>query len=217
MRLDKAALKTVIFDLDGTLADTFPLIVASWNAAVREPLGRSYSADEVVARFGVPDAAMLRRELPESAWAQAIEAYHAHYEAAHDMVTPFAGATELLRALDERGLKMGIMTGKGRRTADITLRALGWTCLFGSVVTGEDVGPQKPAPDGILLVMRELGAQPTECVYIGDSPADIEAGRAAGLPTIAAAWHSYYQERLRASQPNYWAETPAEVLSILCG
>ncbi len=49
MLLDQAALKTIIFDLDGTLADTFPLIVASWNAAMREPLGRSYSADEVVA------------------------------------------------------------------------------------------------------------------------------------------------------------------------
>lgn len=217
MLVDKAALQAVIFDLDGTLADTFPLIVASWNEAVREPLGRAYSADEVVARFGIPDSAMLRRELPESAWEQAVETYHAHYEAAHGMVTPFAGATELLRALAERGLKLGVMTGKGRRTADITLRALGWTDLFGSVVTGEDVGPQKPAPDGILLVMRELGAQPSECVYIGDSPADIEAGRAAGMPTIAAAWHSYYQERLRVSQPDYWAEIPGEVLSVLSG
>ncbi|MBV9467617.1 MAG: HAD family hydrolase [Abitibacteriaceae bacterium] len=211
-------IKAIIFDLDGTLADTFPLIVASWNAAMREPLGRDFTPDEVVARFGIPDSAMLRRELqelPEPVWKQANEAYHAHYEAYHDIVTPFEGVPAMLRALHELGLPMGVMTGKGRRTADITLHILGWMEFFGSVVTGDEVENQKPSPDGILLVAQELGVAPQHCVYIGDAPSDIEAGKAAGMLTIAAAWHSYYGERLRDSNPDYWAATPADVQKLI--
>jgi len=211
-------LQAVIFDLDGTLADTFPLIVASWNAAVSGPLGRTYTAQEVISRFGIPDAAMLRRELdglPQAAWEQALAAYYRHYEAEHAMVHAFDGVADLLRAVSEQGLSMGVMTGKGRRTADITLRMLGWSDVFGSVVTGEDVTHQKPHPDGVLLAARQLGAEPSRCLFVGDAPSDIEAGQAAGMKTVAAAWHTVYGDRLRATTPDYWAETPADIVALL--
>lgn len=213
----QAAPQAVIFDLDGTLADTFPLIVAAWNVALREPLGRTYTPDEVVARFGIPDAAMLRRELqdlPPGAWDKALRDYYAHYEDAHAMVLPFAGVPEMLRDLGRRGLSLGVMTGKGRRPAEITLRALGWDDVFAAVVTGEDVKHQKPAPDGVLLAAQHMGVEARRCVYVGDSPVDIEAGRAAAMTTIAAAWHSYYGERLRASRPDFWASTPTEIVDL---
>ncbi|MDQ3814763.1 MAG: HAD family hydrolase [Armatimonadota bacterium] len=208
----------VIFDLDGTLADTIPLIVASFNAACREPMGRTYTTEEVVSRFGVPDAAMLRRELqdlPPAACEQAIEMFHRHYETEHAMVAAFEGVPELLHALHERGLPLGVMTGKGRRTADITLRMLGWTDIFGSVVTGDDVVNQKPHPDGVLLAARQLGVEPRRCIFVGDSPSDIKAGKAAGMFTVAAVWHDFYGERLRALAPDYYAQTPADVAALL--
>ncbi|MDF2441048.1 MAG: hypothetical protein JWN98_2032 [Abditibacteriota bacterium] len=210
--------EAVIFDLDGTLADTFPLIVAAWNAALGETLGREYSTDEVVARFGIPDAAMLRRELndhPEPLIEAALEKYFSHYEQAHDMVQAFEGVPQMLHTLHERGVPLGIMTGKGRRPADISLRLLRWEEYFGSVVSGEDVEQQKPAPDGVLRAAHELGVSPSRCAYIGDSPVDIGAGRAAGMFTIAAAWQTFYTERLRAAQPDAWAESPARLLEIL--
>lgn len=208
----------VIFDLDGTLADTIPLIVASFNAACRRPLGRSFTHEEVIARFGIPDSAMLRRELENvsgDAAEQAIEEFHRHYEAEHAMVAAYPGITELLHALQQRGAPLGVMTGKGRRTADITVRQLGWEGVFGSVVTGEDIVEQKPHPEGVLKAARELTVEAAQCVFVGDSPVDIEAGKAAGMKTIAVVWQPFYRDSLRAVGADFWAETPAELAAFL--
>src|SRR5688572_24870798 len=132
----------VIFDLDGTLVDTFGLIVASWNAAVRGHVGRDHTPDEVIARFGVPCSAMLRRELPAALVHDAIETFHRHYRDAHSMAPAFAGIDDLLTALRARGVKLGVVTGKGRRTTEISLAACGWAGAFPVVITGEEVERQ---------------------------------------------------------------------------
>jgi HAD superfamily hydrolase (TIGR01509 family) len=208
--------EAVIFDLDGTLADTFALIVSSWNAAVARPLGRVYSPEEVIARFGLPEHGMLRREMEGRSDIEAAEeAFHKHYEAEHGSVSAFPGVDAMLRSIRDAGLPMGVMTGKGRRTLDITLRKLGWGALFGSTVTGDDVTNQKPAPDGILAVARALDVAPARAMYVGDSPVDIQAGNAAGMVSVAAAWHAHELHRLRAATADFWAETPAGVLVLL--
>lgn len=208
----------VIFDLDGTLADTIPLIVASFNAACAEPLKRSFSHEEVVSRFGIPDSAMLRRELqnlPAEKIELAIENYFQHYEKQHAMVEAFDGISELLQELKGRDIPLAVMTGKGRRTADITLQKLNWTPLFGSVVTGDEVTQQKPHPEGVLRAARELKVVPQNCVFIGDSPADIGAGKATGMITIAALWHNFYEDKLRAMSPDFFVQAPRELAKIL--
>jgi HAD superfamily hydrolase (TIGR01509 family) len=210
-------IKAVIFDLDGTLADTFPIIVSAWNAAAREPLGREFSAEEVISRFGVPDAAMLQRDLPQTAWTRSMAIYFAHYESEHGMVAPFDGVAAMLHDLKQRGVPIGVMTGKGRRTATITMQQLGWMDLFGSVVAGDDVAGQKPEPDGPLLAARQLAVAPELCAYVGDSPADIGAGKAAGMLDIVAGWNTHYAAALRAMQPTCWADTPADVARICLG
>jgi len=209
--------RAVIFDLDGTLLDTFPAIIAAWNAAMREALGREYGPEEVIARFGVPDVQMLEREwtgVPYETRAAAIETYFAAYVRAHDEVRPFEGIPELLGHLRERDIPLAIMTGKGRRAAEITLQHMGWENLFVDVVTGDDVLEQKPAPEGPLKAARTLKIEPNACVYVGDSPADISAGRSAGMFTVAAGWHTYYDAKLRASQPDVWAAHPADLLPL---
>ena len=121
--------EAVIFDLDGTLADTFALIVSAWNASVGRHMGKVYTDDEDISRFGIPDPQMIRRELTGvsgDACDEAVEIYHARYADLHaDVVTPFEGIDELLRELRRRHLPLGLMTGKGRRSAKITLEALG--------------------------------------------------------------------------------------------
>jgi phosphoglycolate phosphatase-like HAD superfamily hydrolase len=141
--------RAVIFDMDGTLADTFPLVVAAWNAALSGHAGRQFAAAEVIARFGIPDPAMIRREIPAHLGDEAVEVYHLHYERRHaELARAFDGVTEMLAAIKARGLPTGVMTGKGKRSATITLAALGWDgCtgrrMFDAVVTGEDVARQK--------------------------------------------------------------------------
>lgn len=208
--------RAVIFDMDGTLADTFPLVVAAWNAALSGHAGRAFAAEEVIARFGIPDPAMIRRELPEHLGDAAVEAYHLHYERQHGLLARvFDGVTEMLAAIRRRGLPSGVMTGKGRRSADITLAALGWEQSFDAVVTGEDVERQKPDPEGLLLVCRRLGVVPRDCVFVGDSPADIGAGKNAGIRTIVAGWHPVYLDQLRTMAPDCWADTPTDVVTLL--
>ena len=208
----------VIFDLDGTLADTIPLIVASFNAACAAPLQREFSHEEVIERFGIPDADMLRRELqgvPDDQVEVAIANFFQHYEKEHAMAQVFPGIHELLLALQNRGIPLGVMTGKGRPSAEITMRALGWNEIFGSVITGDDVQHQKPHPEGVLRAALELNVPPQRCVFIGDSPADIGAGKAAGMTTIAALWHSFYENALRESAPDYWARTTEDLAELL--
>jgi pyrophosphatase PpaX len=206
----------IIFDLDGTLADTFPLIVAAWNAAVTPHTGITYSDADVIARFGIPDPFMIRRDLPGDAGEQADATYHAHYEREHaTLVKPFAGVSEMLAELHRRRVPLGLMTGKGRRTARITVNALGWGDTFGAIVTGEDVKEQKPQPEGPLLAAKMLGVAAKECAFVGDSPADIGAGKAAGMLTVMAGWHPVYVDEVRKLEPDVWAESPRDLLRII--
>ena len=208
-------IRAVIFDLDGTLADTFSMIVGAFNAAITPHTGRTYSDAEVIARFGIPDPQMIRRELPGAAGEQADAVYHAYYEREHGRVKRFAGVDEMLAELKRNGVKLGLMTGKGKRSAKITIEALGWSEIFEAMVTGEDVTEQKPAPDGPLLAAKMLGVEPAECAFIGDSPADIGAGKSAGMVTVAAGWHSVYLEEIRKMSPEIWANTPNDVVRAL--
>ena len=208
--------RAVIFDLDGTLADTFALIVSCWNASVGRQTGRTYSDEEVISRFGIPDPQMIRRELPGPAGDEAVEVYHAHYARHHgDVVTAFEGISDLLDALHRRRVPLGLMTGKGRRSATITLQCLGWGETFAAVVTGEDVPEQKPHPAGPLAAAKTLGIAPPDCAFVGDSPADIGAAQAAGMISVVAAWHPVYLDEVRRMQPDVWAQTPADVLSLV--
>lgn len=205
-----------IFDLDGTLADTFPLIISSWNAAMRGPMGRDYTPEEVIARFGPPEWEMLHRELSGcNVDARAVvQMFHDHYEQAHDTVAAFEGVDAMLNSLKDRGIPMGVMTGKGRGTLGITLRALGWEGAFGSTITGDETDRPKPDPEGVLKVARALGVPPERCIFVGDSTANIGAGRAAGMVTVAAAWHSAFLDALRAEGPDVWAEHPRDVTAL---
>ena len=219
MNRTQPRIRAIIFDLDGTLADTFPLIVSAWNAAISPLTGKTYSDEEVIARFGIPDPQMIRRELQdrgEEACARAVEVYHDTYQRRHgETVKPFEGVTEMLRELRRRDVPMGLMTGKGRRSARITFECLGWTEFFGSIVTGEDVPAQKPDPSGPLAVARALAVAARDCAFVGDSPADIGAGKAAGMVTVAAGWHPVYLEEIRRMKPDVWAQAPAEVVRLV--
>ncbi|HZH98540.1 MAG TPA: HAD-IA family hydrolase [Fimbriimonadaceae bacterium] len=209
------AIKAVIFDFDGTLADTFPLIVSSFNAAVSGPLGLRFEDEEVISRFGVPDTVLVQQELPEELWETAVETYYSHYLREHGMVAAFEGVEEMLRDLSASGYPLGVVTGKGRRAGEISIAKLGWTGLFGSLVTGDDIENQKPHPEGVLRAASELGVSPEDCAYVGDSPVDVEAGGRAGALTFAAGWHARSRERLARAGATYWLDRPSELVDVI--
>jgi HAD superfamily hydrolase (TIGR01509 family) len=206
----------VIFDLDGTLADTFPVIVSSWNAAVSPVTGIRYSQADVMARFGPTEVEMIRRELPPEHRERAIATFRRRYEEDHqNLVTVFDGVPELLKELAAAKIAAGVMTGKGRDTANITLAKLGWTNLFSNVVTGDEVTRAKPDPQGVLMVAEHLQVAPNRCVYVGDAPYDIRAGQAAGMTTAWAGWHPIYAKEIELLKPDFRARTPIDLLRLL--
>lgn len=185
------AVAAVLFDLDGTLADTAPDLVAALNR-VRADRGLTplpYSALRpfashgarglVGAGFGVTPADALFPALRD--------AFLAHYEAALCVhTTLFEDIEALLAVLEARALRWGIVTNKVERYTRPLVDQLRLADRAGTVVCGDTTPHAKPHPEPLLHAARALGVEPGRCLYVGDAARDIEAGVAAGMPTIVA-------------------------------
>jgi pyrophosphatase PpaX len=208
---------TAIFDFDGTIADTLPLIYAAFDAAITPSLGRSLSEREVRRLFGPPDHEIIRSVVPVDDHENAIATYVAFYEREHDrLASVFADMDTLLHRCRDAGMKIGIVTGKSRQTALISLEAVGLSDAYDVMVAGDDVTHSKPHPEGVLAALEAVGhEQGTPAVYVGDSAADVLAGRAAGLASVAVTWGSPDQDELLAAQPDVICENVSELAAAL--
>lgn len=207
----------VLFDLDGTLLDSFTLITSAFRAACRAVLGREPTEREVLERWGQPLAVRFAALDPARTEAL-IAAYTAAYDAAYAaQARPFPGIDPLLRALRDGGARLGVVTSKRRRSALRDLEAFGLLGRIDAVVASEDVAQVKPAPEPVLRALRELRVDPAHGWMVGDGVLDIQAGRAAGVRTIGALWGAREREALAASAPDYVAASPDEVASLILG
>jgi pyrophosphatase PpaX len=208
---------TVIFDLDGTIADTLPLIYEAFDAALQPVTGRGYRDDEIRALFGPPDNQIIGALVPEPENEAAFRRYVETYEREHNrLVTAFHGIDEVMRLAADAGTKLGVVTGKSRQTALFTLEALGMLPVFGAVYAGDDVERQKPHPEAVIKILSDLGHVPeTPGAFVGDSAADVEAGRAAGLVTIAVTWGSPDHDQLFAAGPDGIVSSAKELAMAL--
>ncbi|HEY8447544.1 MAG TPA: HAD-IA family hydrolase [Thermomicrobiales bacterium] len=209
--------RTVIFDLDGTIADTLPLIYEAFDAALRPVLGKRLSDAEIRSLFGPPDHAIIRSLVAEGEAEAAIARYLEVYEREHErLVGRFPGMAELLQACRASGIALGVVTGKSRQTALLTLDNLGVRDMFGAIYAGDDVSRQKPDPEAVLLALADLGHPPgAPGAFVGDSAADVVAGRAAGLTTIAVTWGSPDHDALWESRPDIVCRTVPELAEAL--
>jgi HAD superfamily hydrolase (TIGR01509 family) len=208
---------TAIFDFDGTIADTLPLIYAAFDAAISPSLGRSLSQREVRQLFGPPDHEIIRSVIPVEHHDEAIASYVEIYEKEHEaLASIYAGMDRLLHQCRTQGIKVGIVTGKSRKTAEISLRALGLGDAFDVLIAGDDVERPKPHPEGVFAALRAVDhREGTVAVYVGDSAADVYAGRSAGLKTIAITWGSPDHDELMASNPDIVCQTVSELAGAL--
>jgi HAD superfamily hydrolase (TIGR01549 family) len=206
-----------LFDLDGTIADTLPLIYEAFDAAFVPALGRSFTPAEIRSMFGPPDHEIIRRQVPAHLAEEAIERYNRHYSDRHTaLVSVFPALAELIHDCAEAGIRLGVITGKSRATALITLEQLGLLEYCPVLYAGDDVERQKPAPDALLLALADLGSSPGDrTVMIGDSAADVMAGRSAGVRTIAVRWGSPDYDELEDSAPDETVSTVSELSSLL--
>lgn len=180
-------LKGIIFDLDGTLANTLPLCIKAFRQSV-EPLAlKPVSDEEIIATFGPSEEGTIMTLIPEH-YEQGIVNYLQFYETLHDMCPePFAGIKDILARLKNAGIRIAMVTGKGEHSTAISLEQFGLSSFFEIVETGSRSGPRKKLGiKNVLTAWSDL--RKDEVLYVGDAPSDITASREAGVAVAAAAW-----------------------------
>ncbi len=208
--------RVVLFDLDGTLIDSIPLILSSMKAAF-DGHPRPPPVAEWVALIGTPLDAMIRRWAVDEADVERLkERYKVHQWAHHDaMVRAFPGIPELLDTLSARGVRMAVVTSKLEPSARRALDCLGRARHCELVVGLEATGRHKPDPAPVRHAIERLGARPEEAAFVGDSPHDMLAGNAAGVATVATLWGPFSREELAVARPTAWAERVEDLLGVL--
>jgi len=198
------AIRAVLFDLDGTLIDTMAHILASFRHATAVVLGESLPDDVLMHNVGIPLKQQMREFTDDEALADELLAeYRTFNHACHDeMARLYPGTVQMLEDLLGRGVRMGVVTSKGTPMARRGIDLFDLGRFFEVVVTADDVLKHKPDPYPILHAAELLGVAPTECVYVGDSPHDVQAGKAAGAYVVAVTWGVADAARLEEAGPD---------------
>lgn len=189
-----------IFDLDGTLGNTLPVCYAAFRHVFAEYLGRQYSDAEVAALFGPSEEGIFQKLVPER-WESCMQSYLEAYERLHeDYAGPFPGLERALALLQERGVPMAIVTGKGAGSAEISLRHLGIAPYFALVEAGSAGGAVKP--QAMAKIIAQWGVPAAHVASVGDAPADVRAAKKVGAIPLGAAWaETANLARLSAEEP----------------
>lgn len=202
-------LQGVIFDLDGTLADTLDVCIEAFQYAIAEHTGVRLCPVEVVALWGPTEEGVLREAVgPE--WERSVETFLAEYERLHVSVPePFPGIRTLLEHLAAVGIPTAVVTGKGLRSARISLEVLDIDAFFDAVEAGSIDGPVKAQK--ISHVVEGWGVLPETVLYVGDHPHDAVHAHKAGARAVGAAWsHHTDVDALRRSGPDEFFDSSAE-------
>jgi pyrophosphatase PpaX len=207
----------VLFDLDGTLIDSGPIILASMQHAVRKVLDREIAYEELAATVGGQGLVAQMRQLDPDRVDELVEVYKEHNDPLHDTLEAFEEMLDVLQRLKAEGRKLGIVTAKRHRTVALALdRFPELAAAFDVVVAHEDSDRHKPDPAPVLAAVEKLGAQPSQSAYVGDSPFDIQAAKAAGVFAVAVGWGGIHSdERLLAEEPDAFVRKPEELLDVL--
>ena len=209
--------RVVLFDLDGTLIDSGPIILASMQHAVRTVLDREIAYEELAATVGGQGLVAQMTELDPDRVDELIDVYRQHNDPLHETLEAFAGMIEVLPRLRSEGRRLGIVTAKRHRTVALAFDRFPWLEEQFEVVIGhEDTDRHKPDPKPVLEALERLDATPDESAYVGDSPFDIRAAKAAGAFAIAVSWGGIHSdERLLAEEPDAVVHTPEELLDVV--
>jgi len=207
----------VLFDLDGTLIDSGPMIVASMKHATQSVLGRDIPEEVLSAAVGGPGLVAQMQALAPDRVDDLVAAYREHNEPLHDELEAFWEVIEVLPRLRAEGRRLGIVTAKRRATVNLAFARLPeLEASFEVVITSDDTERHKPSPDPILAAVDRLGVAPADAAYVGDSPFDVRAAKAAGVFAVAVAWGGIHaDEVLEREEPDVFVRHAEDLLGVL--
>jgi pyrophosphatase PpaX len=206
----------VLFDLDGTVVDSGAIILASMRHATREVLGHEYSDAQLLQAVGGPGLEAQMAAFAPDRVEELVRVYREHNEPLHDELAACAGMEDVLVRLHEEGRRLGIVTAKRRATVELAFARVPLAHLFETVVGGDETKGHKPDPEPLRLAAERMRADPAETAYVGDSPFDIAAAKAAGMHAVAVTWGRIHdRDRLEREEPDAVVDTAEELLDHL--
>jgi pyrophosphatase PpaX len=206
-----------LFDLDGTLIDSGPMIVASMKHAAKSVLGVEIPERVLTAAVGGPGLVAQMQALDPERVDDLVAAYREHNEPLHEELEAFWEVVEVLPVLRAQGRRLGIVTAKRAQTVQLAFDRLPeLEASFDIVITSDDTERHKPAPDPLLAAVERLDAEPEEAAYVGDSPFDIRAAKAAGMHAVAVGWGGIHSPAtLLREEPDAFVERAEDLLAVL--
>jgi pyrophosphatase PpaX len=210
--------RPVLFDLDGTLADTIPLLLASMQAAYKAVGGTAPDARVWLRGMGMPlRSQFMHFESNDLGRVEALIAVYRDWQVAHlaEFVREYDGIRELLSALRAAGHPIAVVTGKGDWMARMTLQQVNLLSPFAVIVGADATTRHKPDPDPLLLGAERLGVAAAGAMYVGDAPNDLIAARAAGMLDVWAGWGPFTRDEIEPFSPAHIVNTPLDLLPLL--
>lgn len=218
-------LTAALFDFDGTLVDTTELIYQSLRHATGEVLEREIPREDLMAYVGQPlprQMELLIGEHPErgALVEKLLESYRLYNEEHHEeLIREFPGVEAALARLRDAGVMIAVVTSKRRRAVEMAIESFpGLGEVVHHFVTMEETTEHKPRPEPLLKGLELLGGvSPMEAVYVGDSPHDVDAAKAAGISCVAVSWGAFPEKVLRAAGPDHLVPDIDAVVDTLLG
>ena len=215
--INRTRFRAVLFDLDGTVIDSGAMILASFRHATQTVLRRRIPDEQLLAGVGGMTLREQMQVLDPERVEELVDAYRAHNTPLHHDLQACDGVLDALATLKDEGRRLGIVSSKRRASIELGFRTLPeLEALFEVAVSTEDTVRHKPHPDPIMLALERLGERPAEAAYVGDSPFDVQAAKAAGAFSVAVTWGGIHdEERLRREGPDAIVHDAGELLAVL--
>lgn len=185
----------IIFDLDGTIVDSRAIILQCLKHTANGVYGHDHSDEKLLAEVGIPLIQEMQTLVPEDPY-NAVQVYRNFYHSLEHKEPPaFPGMQELIASLHESGLPLGIATSKLREGMESDLAYNQLIDMFDCLIAADDVVNPKPNPEPLLTVAAQLGVNPSECWYVGDSTFDMIAAQRAGMKAVAVLWGNMFSQQ----------------------
>lgn len=195
-------IKTVLFDLDGTLIDSLPLIKTTYHKVFQE-LDIPWGNAEVMNSVGLPLVQIAKTFAGEERHIEFFKLYQHYYALEHDNLTrAFPGTLEMLESLRQAGCRLGIVTSKSRGVAMRSAEYVNIARYMEVFIGAEDVHQHKPQPEPIIKALTLLDAPASTAAYVGDSPFDVMAAKAADVISVGVTWGMSKREEISRHSPD---------------
>lgn len=211
-----------LFDLDGTVLDTYAPILESMRYATKTVFGEALPDSKLVSMVGQPLVTQMQAFAAERGCGSEVadeltRVYREYNERDLDEKSfPFPGIPEAIASLKNAGFTVGVVTSKRAVLATKSLKAHGLFDVFACVNGAEDSTAHKPDADPLLTAAKKLGVSPDRCVYVGDSPYDLQAAHAANMPCVGVAWGKFFgREILLEQMPSVLIASPEELVGAV--